>query len=1032
MAALKAMLRGEPPALAQYALNPIQVTGLKALGSRLNGVAITETFNAMRVGNASAMSMSPIVLAARWHLSETHPKADECDVLAMQDVGYGPGMYTPEDWPDAPHPYCGCFQDAPIAMTDPSSWGAIAEQLETPQPVQVRGTKFAEEVAKVLPKPVAPPQPFTGFPVEFRTSVAEAEKYLESLKSITYVKPTGFSEKTADLVTQMFADGLRDLEAVGVDLSDLGAGKSLPTLRLKPRLSTGSINGDYLSGPLDHTVRLNVEGKRGTYEWWKSASQHAGDVGWTATTNPRKTVHHEIGHALHRANIGFNAFHSSGSKFPMVASRRAIAARVSKYAMTDIREFVAETFTGLANGEKYDSEVLKLYDDVGGYTPKTNWPQFHQGATLPAPASTPIATVPPPVTPAPWGIGIAAEAKPSTLIRAGFKAGATQDEIMAELTRRDPLHETSMSRIRAIRRDMIRAKEIDGMIKTPGAKQTPLTLFQIAPPTDERVQLVSRESIMSEKLQGQLGSNPGGVYKGPDGVARYVKFYANPEQAWNEAIANRLYRDLGIQVPRSVLFNDGGKLGIASPLIENAGTYQTLGLTKERARKVLMNGVADAFLGNWDAVGLSLDNVVELADGSIARIDQGGALLYRAKAGLKPASLLTSLTEWETLTSAKNPAYAKVFQAAGVSGFEAPTMVENTMGQIQKIVDWANGVIADTGDFQAYLQRIAPEAPLAMRQQISEMLTHRINALLLKRQQVSNVIAKLSAAADALFPTSTTASPTPKPPSFTAAPPFAAKKTGTVAAAVGPEKAKRVRSLLRAGFKTGLSDEQIVARVLEKTGVQLNVEDVTFWRTKKDAQVLAGTQISTKRTVLNGGNVIPEVDRGPTRDQLPFELRRSLQHYNGSGAANEINPLLREVGQFTGQEKQEIGRHVANIDAIFRDHAPELTQDIRVFRASSPEFFGLQHGWHNNPEAVIGTTFTSKSFVSTSIEVKSSFGSTVAEIIVPAGKRVIWMNRMSGLHQQEKEVLLPRDWTFQIKGIERLKSGRIRLLIELL
>jgi hypothetical protein len=47
-----------------------------------------------------------------------------CDVLAESDFyGYGPGMYPPDKWPLAPHPFCACSQAGPVLFRPPSEWG---------------------------------------------------------------------------------------------------------------------------------------------------------------------------------------------------------------------------------------------------------------------------------------------------------------------------------------------------------------------------------------------------------------------------------------------------------------------------------------------------------------------------------------------------------------------------------------------------------------------------------------------------------------------------------------------------------------------------------------------------------------------------------------------------------------------------------------------------------------------------------------------------------------------------------------------
>ena len=184
---------------------------------------------------------------------------------------------------------------------------------------------------------------------------------------------------------------------------------------------------------------------------------------------------------------------------------------------------------------------------------------------------------------------------------------------------------------------------------------------------------LTRADATRERLGGQRGSNPGGTFLGADGVTRYVKFYDDPAQAYGEAVANRAYRELGLDAPVSALVRDEGRIvGVASELVENIGTLGTgRRLTKGRAQAVLRGYAADVWLANWDAVGSGLDNVVALAKGrtGVARIDQGGSLLFRAQAGRKRPEALGKITEWEGFADpGTNRHYARIFDKAGLTG----------------------------------------------------------------------------------------------------------------------------------------------------------------------------------------------------------------------------------------------------------------------------------------------------------------------------------------------------------------------------
>ena len=196
-------------------------------------------------------------------------------------------------------------------------------------------------------------------------------------------------------------------------------------------------------------------------------------------------------------------------------------------------------------------------------------------------------------------------------------------------------------------------------------------------PTDPfTVPELSRADATAHRVGAQAGSNPGGLYRGTDGKLRYVKYYDDAAQSYGEAVANNAYRALGLDAPASALVRDGAVIvGIANEYIDHAGALGSAKrLAKGRARKVLDGYAADVWLANWDAVGLNLDNVVatRAARNAVARIDQGGALLMRARRGRKPAGVLDQITEWEGFGNPqRNPAYVRVLRAAAVESGDA-------------------------------------------------------------------------------------------------------------------------------------------------------------------------------------------------------------------------------------------------------------------------------------------------------------------------------------------------------------------------
>ncbi len=242
------------------------------------------------------------------------------------------------------------------------------------------------------------------------------------------------------------------------------------------------------------------------------------------------------------------------------------------------------------------------------------------------------------------------------------------------------------------------------------------------PPDPNKIPELDETVALERFVAGAKGSNEGGIYRGSDGVTRYVKFYDDPAQAYSEAVSNRIYRELGFEAPRSALVPRKGKIALANEMIENGGTLGSAGLTKARAEKVLQGLAADVWLANWDAVGLQLDNVL-VAGSKLARVDQGGSLLFRARAGRKPLERLGKISEWDGFAdSTRNPAYAKVFRKAGLaSADELGRKALNRIAAIKKLGERTN-------DF-ADLVPAVKGVPAADRKAILELLRKRATLL---------------------------------------------------------------------------------------------------------------------------------------------------------------------------------------------------------------------------------------------------------------------------------------------------------------
>jgi hypothetical protein len=172
----------------------------------------------------------------------------------------------------------------------------------------------------------------------------------------------------------------------------------------------------------------------------------------------------------------------------------------------------------------------------------------------------------------------------------------------------------------------------------------------------------------------QTGSNPGGLYEGSDGGRYYVKTPATEDRARNEILAGRLYGLAGIDVPDLSPATRDGKFSVASKIIP--GLKRNKAKLKSGEVPGVVEGIAvDAWLGNWDVVGLEYDNLLVDEEGRGRRVDTGGALRYRAMGEPKGDKFGPEVTELETFTDPDR-------RAGGVLGHATPKQIVESIDRV--------------------------------------------------------------------------------------------------------------------------------------------------------------------------------------------------------------------------------------------------------------------------------------------------------------------------------------------------------------
>lgn len=201
-----------------------------------------------------------------------------------------------------------------------------------------------------------------------------------------------------------------------------------------------------------------------------------------------------------------------------------------------------------------------------------------------------------------------------------------------------------------------------------------------------------KQIVENVHTTGNLGSNPGGFFLGKDGIKRYVKKYVDSAQAYNEQLANIIYTELGIPVPKSQVYTDSeGQAVYVSDIID--GRSYTRNLGPEMARNFLRGYAADVLLDNYDILAIHSENVFFNPSGEAVRIDNGSALLFEAFGGKrKPgADLKSTLKIINEIRTTQQWQYNKMFTISKWNKLEFAAIFSVQLKGILDLVDKYGG-----------------------------------------------------------------------------------------------------------------------------------------------------------------------------------------------------------------------------------------------------------------------------------------------------------------------------------------------------
>lgn len=192
----------------------------------------------------------------------------------------------------------------------------------------------------------------------------------------------------------------------------------------------------------------------------------------------------------------------------------------------------------------------------------------------------------------------------------------------------------------------------------------------------DKKMLYQEKELKYKHLPQKLGGSTGAYLveitdgEGQKEVCVVKEYHGNYEQVRNEHFANTLYRaftdkdrfghvDLGI-----VTMDNGNKALITRYIPDLVLGNELSSVDKEKVKSRLHTAfVVDAWLANWDVVGLSDDNIgLDPINDRVVKFDNGGALEFRAQGSPKGDAFGDKVTELDTMRDPnKAPSAAKWF-----------------------------------------------------------------------------------------------------------------------------------------------------------------------------------------------------------------------------------------------------------------------------------------------------------------------------------------------------------------------------------
>lgn len=193
-----------------------------------------------------------------------------------------------------------------------------------------------------------------------------------------------------------------------------------------------------------------------------------------------------------------------------------------------------------------------------------------------------------------------------------------------------------------------------------------------------RPDLPAIDTAALQRVGGQLGSNPAGIFEDPAGKRYYVKTLESAAHARNEWLAAQLYKLAGAPTLTYVATRAPEQIATEWLALDKACVAHLDAGERRQAQRWF--GV-HAWTANWDAAGYHGDNQ-GAANGRVLTLDLGGALAFRAQGDPKGKAFDDRVDEIDQLRQdAGNP------HAVALFGSMTPADIAAAIRVVMQIAD---------------------------------------------------------------------------------------------------------------------------------------------------------------------------------------------------------------------------------------------------------------------------------------------------------------------------------------------------------